>query len=242
MLTMASLRRSLGPGVACVALCLGVSFVQGCGRSNALHRTDTAPSSPSSDGDQRLPFNENPASEGDSARPVVPHDGQQDGGTPFRSPARTRSLPAGMLITIRMESSLSTAQVSSGEAFTASVAGPLTIDGNTLIERGTPVRGRVESAQPPADRPGLSPDPGYVRLTLNTMTVDGRAIVLQTSSLFARGTFQTSGSSGNLGSHVWASAFRVEKGRRLTFRLTAPVMLADPNSIANRQYPSLPNE
>jgi hypothetical protein len=131
--------------------------------------------------------------------------------------------------------------VNAGDTFTASVAGPLTIDGDTLIDRGTPVRGRVEFAQPPAGRPGLSPDPGYVRLILNSITVDGRALALQTSSLFARGTLQTSGSSKNRGPN-YANGFLVQKGRRLTFRLTAPVVLADPNSIAKRQSPSLSSE
>jgi hypothetical protein len=193
--------------------------------------------------DQNLPFQQNPyhTSEADSARPAVPPDGQRDNGAPFHPPARGRSLPAGTLITIQMENSLSIAHVNAGDPFTASVAGPLTIDGNTLIERGTPVSGRIESAQPPASRPGLSPDPGYVRLTLNTITVDGRPLALQTSSLFARGTLKMTGSSKNSGPN-FASGFQVQKGRRLTFRLTAPVVLADPNSIANRQYPSLSTE
>lgn len=246
MLMVATLRRTAVPGSACVALCLAISLAQGCGRPNAFHRTETAAGSPAGAGDQRLPFHQIPASVGDGARPAVPSDRQRDSATPFPSPARTRSLPAGMLITIRMDSSLSPAHVSAGDPFTASIAGPLTVDGDTLVERGTPVGGRVESAQPPEARPGLKPDPGYVRLTLNTITVDGKALVLQTSSLFASGTFQPSGSSGprpgKSGSQVWASGFRVEKGRRLTFRLTAPVMLADPNSIANRQDPGPPSE
>lgn len=240
---MAILRRQVGSKFAWIALCLVVSMAQGCGRPDASHGADPAAGSLAINANQNLPFQQNPdhTSDVDSARPAVPADGQRDNGTPFRSPARGRSLPAGTLITIQMESSLSIAQASAGDPFTASVAGPLTIDGNTLIERGTPVSGRVESAQSPADRPGLSPDPGYVRLTLNTITVDGRALALQTSSLFARGTVQTSGSSKNLGPN-FASGFQVQKGRRLTFRLTAPVTLADPNSIANRQYPSLSSE
>jgi hypothetical protein len=152
-----------------------------------------------------------------------------------------------MLITIQMESSLATARVSAGDSFTASVAGPLTMAGDTLVEGGTAVSGRVESAQPPEDRPGLSPDPGYIRLTLNTITIDGRALAVQTSSLFARGTFESRGStsgpgSSAPGSNVRARDFWVQKGRRLTFRLTAPVMLVDPNSIANRQSGAAPNE
>ncbi len=241
MPTMSILQR-IGLGLACAALCLAIALTQGCGRPNAIHGTETGAGSPPDNADQNLPFQQNPdhASDADSARPAVPPDGQRDSGTPFHSPTRGRSLPAGTLITVQMESSLAIAQVSTGDSFTASVAGPLRIDGNTLIDRGAPVSGRVESTQPPADRPGQSPDPGYVQLTLNTITVDGRPFALQTSSLFARGTPQMTGSSKNPGPN-YASGFQVQKGRRLTFRLTAPVMLADPNSIA-RQYPSLSTE
>jgi len=242
MHTMSILRR-IGLGLACAVVCLAIVLALGCGRPNAVHGTEIGAGSPPANTDQNLPFDQNPdhASEADSARPAVPTDGQRGNGTPFHSPARGRSLPAGTLITIQMESSLAIAQVNAGDSFSASVAGPLMIDGNTLIERGTPVRGRVESAQPPAGRLGLSPDPGFVRLTLNTITVDGRALALQTSSLFTRGTLQTSGSSKNSGPN-FASGFQVQKGRHLTFRLTAPVILADPNSIANRQYPGPSSE
>ncbi len=241
MPTMSMLRRT-GLGLACVALCFAGALVQGCGRPDTSHGADRGGGPPPVNADQNLPFQQNPdhTSDADGARPAVPPDGQRDNGTPFHSPTRGRSLPAGTLITIQMESSLAIAQVSAGDSFTASVAGPLTIDGNTLIDRGAPVSGRVESAQPPANRLGLSPDAGYVRLTLNTITVDGQPLALQTSSLFARGTPQMTGSSKTPGPN-YASGFQVQKGRRLTFRLTAPVMLADPNSIA-RQYPSLSNE
>jgi hypothetical protein len=241
MHTMAILRRQAGSRFAWVVLCLAVSLAQGCSRPNAVHGVKPGAGSPPLNADQNLPFHQNTDHASDSARPAIPSDGQRDNGTPFHSPARGRSLPAGTLITIQMESSLSIACVNAGDPFTASVAGPLTIDADTLIERGTPVSGRVESAQPPPGRPGFSPDPGFVRLTLNTITVDGRAFALQTSSLFARGTLQTGGLSKNPGPN-FASGFQVQKGRRLTFRLTAPVVLADPNSIANRQDSVLPSE
>jgi hypothetical protein len=241
MPTMSILRR-FWPGLSCPALCFAIALIPGCGHPNAPG-TETAAGSSSINANQNLPFHQSPdhASEADSARPAVPPDGQQENGTPFHSPSRGRSLPAGTLITIQIETSLSIAHVNAGDPFTASVAGPLMIAGDTLIERGTPVSGRVESAQPPAGRPGLSPDPGYVRLTLNTMTVDGRVLSLQTSSLFARGTLETSHSSKNPGPN-FASGFQVQKGRRLTFRLTAPVLLADANSIAKRQSPALSSE
>jgi len=118
--------------------------------------------------------------------------------------------------------------VRAGDVFTATVAAPLWLGRDMVVERGTTVTGRVESAQSQAERSGLPQDSrytgtGYFRLTLSEITIDGRQLALQTSSLFARGTFQP------------PESISVQKGRRLTFRLTAPVTLEAPNSAANRQ-------
>lgn len=227
-------RNSLPRKSAWIALCLAVSISQGCARPGVFHRPEADPNS--SAGDQSLPFHQTPdhASD-DSARPAIPLDHKPGTGAPFRSSLHPRTLPAGTLITVQLENSLSISRVRAGDAFIA-VTGPLTIGGDTLIERGTPVSGRVESAQPAVSRPGLRPDPGYVRLSLNAITVDGRTLPLQTSSLFAQGTAQSSASPDGNVSGSRSNDFRVLKGRRLTFRLTAPLVLVDPNSIADRQY------
>jgi hypothetical protein len=132
-------------------------------------------------------------------------------------------LPAGTLLTVQLEDSLSTAQARAGDVFAASVAAPLAIDRDILVQAGTAVTGRVESAQSLAVRPGLVPGSGYFRLTLSSITVSGKEVALQTASLFAKGTFRTSQGVG------------VRKGHRLTFRLTAPITLDAANSVANRQ-------
>jgi len=87
-------------------------------------------------------------------------------------------------------------------------------------------------------RPGLAPATGYFRLSLSAIDVEGRQVALQTSALFARGTSEP----GNVLSSGSASDRRpdgvqVKKGRRLTFRLIAPVTLDDSSSMANRQAP-----
>jgi hypothetical protein len=157
-------------------------------------------------------------------------------GLPFRAASHLRILPSGTLLTVQLEDSLSTSTVHAGDAFTASVAAPLTIDGDTVIERGTPVTGRVESAQSQSDRPGLVPGSGYFRLSLNSITVEGRQLALQTSSLFARGTSEPSNVSSSGGvPDLHSPSLQVPKGHRLTFRLTAPVTLDHPNSMADRQ-------
>ncbi|MGA8270187.1 MAG: hypothetical protein WB919_01435 [Candidatus Sulfotelmatobacter sp.] len=232
---------------AWLILCLGVGInlgvSQGCARPDAFHRSDGGASSPAVE--QNLPFHQTPErAADDSARPAVPEDRKAGTTAPFRTAANSnaRSLPAGMLITVRLDSSLSISRVHAGDIFSASVAGPITLDGDMIVERGTPVTGRIESAQPSVDRPGLSPDPGFVRLTLNAINVDGSSVPLQTSSLFAKGALPANTLPVSSGSNPLSGGFRVQKGRHLTFRLTAPVTLANPNSIADRKYTSPASE
>jgi hypothetical protein len=174
--------------------------------------------------------------------PDLPADGKPASGPPFLTASHSRSLPTGALITVRLENSLSISQARPGDSFTALVAGPLNLEGGMLIHSGTPVIGRVEFVQPSSIRPGLAPDPGYLRLALNTITIDGRALELQTSSLFAKGTIQAAeplmASSVGGGVKSRSGQFRIQKGRRLTFRLTAPVTVADPSALAKRQDPN----
>ncbi|MGC2819867.1 MAG: hypothetical protein WA198_09300 [Candidatus Sulfotelmatobacter sp.] len=202
-----------------------------------IRRSDVAPSSTAAE--QPLPFHQNPDQvNDDTVHPAVPSDGKLAVSTPFPAISHALTLPAGTLITVRLANSLAFSQIRAGDAFTASVDGRLAINGDTVIASGAPVTGHVELAQPSMNRPGSSPDPGYVELTLNTVSVDGRVFGLRTSNLFARGTSESSVplnvASGGNGIAVGSQGFRIQKGHRLTFRLTAPVAFPDANSIAKR--------
>lgn len=231
---MHNLRRTQPFKSACVVLCLAAGITQGCARRDPLRPTDAGASSSS---EQTLPFHQSPDQiSDDSARPAVPTDQNLKTDRPFRGIAESRTLPPGTLITVRLDDSLSLARINPGDAFTASVSGSLTLHGEIVVESGSPVSGRVEAVQPSANRAGFRPDPGYVRLTLNAMTVDGRPVVLRTSSLFAKGTFAT-GKSSATGATDKSDGLRVLKGRRLTFRLTAPITLGDPGPVAHLENP-----
>ena len=234
MYRMTALPRALRSHSAFGICCLALTLSQGCARSEPA-----SPTNAGSTGEQKLPFRpdaDQAASSSGGAHPAVPSDPKSATGLPFRAASRPRILPSGTLLTVQLEDSLSTATVHAGDAFTASIAAPLTIDEDTLIERGTAVTGRVESAQSQADHPGLVPSSGYFRLTLNGIIVGGKQLALQTSSLFARGTVEPShiSSPGSL-PDLRSPSLQVQKGHRLTFRLTAPVTLDDPNSMADRQ-------
>jgi len=131
-------------------------------------------------------------------------------------------LPPGTLLTVQLENSLSAINVHSGDTFSARVAALLVFECDTLIQSCAEVIGRAAAAQ---SRRGS----GYVRLTLSEITVDGWPLALQTSSLFARGTPKHLASSVGNPSTPGLGGVRVPKGRRLTFRLTAPVTLNELN-------------
>jgi hypothetical protein len=62
-------------------------------------------------------------------------------------------------------------------------------------------------------------------LTLETVNVDGRVLPLQTSSLFVHGNASEAAAAGGAASQ---QAVHLESGRRLTFRLTEPLPIANP--------------
>lgn len=204
-------------GLAVVLLVLGLGA--GCGPSDSFHRTEvTTPAA-----EQGLPFHPaaDQSSASDGRAPAAVPEAKPGGFVPFHG-SQPRIVPSGTLLTVQLDNTLSSSKVRSGDTFTAVVASPLTIDGETLIERGAVVTGHVESARTETDIPGLNPASGYFRVSLSAITLGGKSVALQTSSLYARGVVQHS------------NAISVPKGRHLTFRLTAPVSVDDPKAVATR--------
>jgi hypothetical protein len=93
------------------------------------------------------------------------------------------AIPAGTALTIRLQSSLSSASSHSGDTFEAVLDDPVVVDGQTVAPRGAAVTGRVVAAK----HSGRLHDPGYLRLTLTSIDVNGTAMPVQTSSIFAKG-------------------------------------------------------
>jgi hypothetical protein len=93
------------------------------------------------------------------------------------------TVPAGTVVAVRLQSSISSATASPGESFDAVLDEPLVVKGETVAPRGAPVTGRVVEAK----SSGHLHDSGYLRLTLSSITIHGKAVPMQTSSLFAKG-------------------------------------------------------
>lgn len=132
----------------------------------------------------------------------------------------SHTLPIGTLLTVRLSDPVSAGGQQSDNSFEAVVDQAVTVGENTVLPRGAGVTGRVESARTSE----LKPDRGYLRLSLAFLHVGAVDVPLQTASLFAR---QDSGAAS-------LSTVRLEKGRRLTFRLTEPVSLHPQRTQASR--------
>ncbi len=123
-------------------------------------------------------------------------------------------LPAGTLLMVRLKTSISTEEQDPNDSFEATMDEPVAMDGDTLIPRGADVTGHIESARASTMKPGR----GYVQLVLQSVRVAGSDIPVQTASLFVRPSPQKG---------LSAHAIRLEKGHRLTFRLTQPLYAAN---------------
>lgn len=168
---------------------------------------------------QKLPFDREPPSTGIS---------------PSHSllPVATR-LPEGTPITIRLQSALSSASSRSGDRFQGTLDDPIVIEGQTLVSRGAAVTGSVLEAK----HSGRF-DPGYLRIALLSLTVNGKPVAIETSSLFAKGGSREERSAAIIGkgaagatAGVGTSAAPAQKEmvfdteRRLSFRLAQSVNL-----------------
>lgn len=139
-----------------------VMLLIGCSRQPGVQSSDDISST------EQLPFDRSADSKGISPTAAI-------------APA---TIPSGTPITVRLRSSVSSAASHSGEAFDAVLDDPLIIDGQTVAPRGAIVTGRVVSAK----ASGHLKDPGYLRLTLVTLSINGKELPIQTSSIFAKGT------------------------------------------------------
>jgi hypothetical protein len=155
---------------------LGLSVLCACGRPPADNASNSSEA-------QKLPFDRQPQSSGIGISP-----------SQSLIPSATK-LPEGTPIPVRLQSGLSSASSHAGDTFSATIDEPVAIDGQTVVERGTPATGRVLEAKPsagsrgtsPGSSPGSSLEPGYLRIVLVSLSVGDRTVMIETSSIFAKG-------------------------------------------------------
>jgi hypothetical protein len=163
----------------------------------------------------RVPFNE-----GSGARPQdAPSEagGRSDANLPFGD---AQNLPTGTLVTVRLTDPIVAGTAEFSGFFHAVVDESVLVDGNALLPRGSSAVGRVESARASE----LKRNRSYVRLKLESVSINGHEIPIHTSSLFVHGDAAVAAASEGSAS---SAVVRLETGRRLTFRLTEPLPVAN---------------
>jgi hypothetical protein len=199
---------------AVAAICFVFSASLGCSRQEPVHPAEAT--------GQSLPFHPSADLQSVDARPEAGSEAPPVRTTPFQGESQAGVVPVGALLTVKLRGALSAATAHVGDNFLATVADPLIIDGKMLVDSGTLVSGRVESARMEPDR---STQLGYLRLALNSMDMKGKKLSLETASLFAR-----SPAADGL---ARSASVRLRKGHRLTFRLTAPLVLNEQYKMAS---------
>jgi len=133
-----------------------------------------------------------PASEPDSSTPTVHPTsatpsamnpaGMNPGVTTNQAPAPVQvTIPARTRIGVRLNHSIATDRVNSGDPFFATVTEPVVVKGQTVIPRGVPVKGRVVSVHEAGKLKGVA----ELRLALESVRINGTDYDLH-SSTFAR--------------------------------------------------------
>ena len=88
-------------------------------------------------------------------------------------------VPAGTTLTVRLGESVGSKISSPGQSFSATLASPVTVDGNTVIPAGASARGTVVDAKPLGRFKGGA----ILELRLNSITVNGSEQRIKTSAV-----------------------------------------------------------
>jgi hypothetical protein len=154
-------------GAGLAALTLGIAIAMGCGHQSAVPVVASGAISPP-DG-SRLPFDREAQSGGISPTSSVVPPGAQ--------------LPSGTAIVIHLRKPLSSARVHPNDSFAGVLDEPIIVNDRIFAEPGSLVTGRVVEASSTSRVRA----PGFMRLTLSSISIDGKVARVRTSSAFFKG-------------------------------------------------------
>ncbi len=92
-------------------------------------------------------------------------------------------IPSGTALSVRLQSSISSASAQPGDRFHAVLNSPLRVHGQTLAPSGSEVIGKVIAAE----HSGRLEHPGMLQLELDSIQVEGRNVAIRTSRITAKG-------------------------------------------------------
>jgi hypothetical protein len=112
----------------------------------------------------------------------LPFDAASDKGGIFPTGSLTpTAIPAGTPLAIRLRTPLSSATSRTGDLFEAVLDESIVVRGRTVAPRGASITGKILDA-----RASDSQEPGYMRLALTAVSLNGQSLPIQTSSIFVK--------------------------------------------------------
>lgn len=164
-----------------ITMILATMIAIGCGNTPS----NTQAASPEGDATANAAAVDSNALPFSSKQPATDSKGEGKSLLPSRSlpQATAITIPAGTPVTVRLQTAVSSATSHSGDRFDAVLDGPLVIGGNTIAPAGAPASGRVVAASPS----GHLEHPGMIQIALTSITVNGKAVPVSSSSVIARG-------------------------------------------------------
>lgn len=124
----------------------------------------------------------------------VAHNSDTGGVSPTHALVDT-TIPRGTEIVVRLQSALSSAGSHPGDAFSAVLDKPVAVKGEVLAPRGARVSGRVVSVH--AANAGFPR--AFLQLTLCSLEIAGRDVVLHSSAIFAKSVLTKANSAARSG-------------------------------------------
>jgi hypothetical protein len=119
---------------------------------------------------------------GIGAQPPASASLDSGAGLPFTE-AQILAIPSGTAVYVRLQETISSRTAQAGQSFSAVLDEPLLVNGQTVAPEGAEIKGRIVAAR----ESGQLRDAGYLRLTLASITLGGKDMPLQTSSVFVEG-------------------------------------------------------
>lgn len=141
-----------------VAALIALSLVLGCAKSTNTPATSTENSA-------------SPGAAGDNA------EGSKTVGQ--KAASESLSIPAGTVIPIRLGETLSSNHSQAGEGFSGTVARPVVVGGQTVIEQGASARGTVVDAKAMGHFKGGA----LLEIRLNSVSINGKEHNVQTAAV-----------------------------------------------------------
>jgi hypothetical protein len=118
-----------------------------------------------------------------SADQHLPFDGTSDKAGNFPTGSLTpTAIPAGTPLAVHLRTSLSSATSRPGDSFEAVLDEPIVVRGKIVAPRGASVTGKVLDARAASELK----DPGYMRLALIAVSLNGQSLPIQTSSIIVK--------------------------------------------------------